>query len=119
MLITVPTIVLLNQWYDILTEHSNLPETAIGRLGGGWGDTLEGKSVLIAVNNSAVLKLIPNTEEQFKDNLMLIVDECHRLRGEFMRNVFGIPRAYCLGLSATTDVGITADETDPNEVEVK
>lgn len=117
VLITVPTIVLLNQWYDILTEHSNLPETAIGRLGGGWGDTLEGKSVLIAVNNSAVLKLIPNTGEQIKDNLMLIVDECHRLRGEFMRNVFEIPRAYCLGLSATPDVGIAADETDPNEGE--
>ena len=117
VLITVPTIVLLNQWYDILSGHSNLPETAIGRLGGGWNDTLEGKSVLIAVNNSAVLKLIPNTEEQFKDNLMLIVDECHRLRGEFMRNVFGIPRAYCLGLSATPDVGIAADETDSHEVE--
>ncbi|MBO4633401.1 MAG: DEAD/DEAH box helicase family protein, partial [Lentisphaeria bacterium] len=117
VLITVPTIVLLNQWYDILCCHSNLPENAIGRLGGGYSDTLDGKSILIAVNNSVVLKLLPNSNELAKENLMLIVDECHRLRGEVMRTVFDIPSRYSLGLSATPDTGIVIDEDDAGQEE--
>lgn len=40
VLIVVPTIVLLNQWYDVVLEHGNIPAQYIGRSGGGTMMTL-------------------------------------------------------------------------------
>ena len=36
LLVVVPTIVLMHQWYDAMLEHGNLPKEAIGRLGDGY-----------------------------------------------------------------------------------
>lgn len=38
MVVVVPTIVLMHQWYDELIARGNLPRSAIGRLGGGYKD---------------------------------------------------------------------------------
>jgi superfamily II DNA or RNA helicase len=40
--IVVPTVVLMHQWHDELLERGNLPSSAIGRLGGGYREGLEG-----------------------------------------------------------------------------
>src|SRR5439155_12638516 len=42
LVIVVPTIVLMHQWYDAIIEHGNLPPEAIGRLGGGYDENLGG-----------------------------------------------------------------------------
>lgn len=103
--IVVPTIVLMNQWYERLTERTNLPPHAVGRLGGGFKESLgEGRRILIAVLDTAQ-KQLPGMVERLAlgDKLLLIVDECHRAGAPVMRQVLSTPRAFPLGLSATPE----------------
>lgn len=103
--IVVPTIVLLNQWRDELTVRGNLPASAIGMMGGGESDSFgDNKSVLICVLNSAVKKLPADVQRAgVGDDLLLVVDECHRAGASEMKQVFATKRAYSLGLSATPE----------------
>ena len=103
VLIVVPTVVLLEQWVDVILKHSNLPPEAIGRLGGGYSDFLEDHSIVVGVCNS-VSAYADRFGDKYKDNLFFIADECHRYKGEVMRKIFEIKRKYSLGLSATPDV---------------
>lgn len=103
--VVVPTIVLMNQWYDSFSRYSNLSASVIGRLGGGYDDALLGeKRILIAVLNSAS-KLLGKrmSPVDIGEHLLLIVDECHRAGATQMSQVFQVPRAYSLGLSATPE----------------
>ena len=103
--IVVPTIVLMQQWYDALIEHSNLPPDAIGRLGGGNRDDFgKDRRILISVLASAS-KLLPDRGKtaNIGKHLLLIVDECHRAGAKKMSKVLEVPRAYSLGLSATPE----------------
>lgn len=115
MVVVVPTIVLMHQWYDELISRGNLPRSAIGRLGGGYKDDLSaGKRVLIAVLASAH-KLLPRMvrKERIGERLLLVADECHRLGAKEMSQVFETERAFSLGLSATPE----RDDDDPTEEE--
>lgn len=121
--IVVPTVVLLDQWCELLTEHSNLPLGAVGRLGGGHQDKFdESVRILVCVLNSAAAKL-PKLAGILTAPLLLIVDECHRAGATQMSDVFQTKRAYNLGLSATPEREVEAvdDEdavvvdTDPDE----
>lgn len=110
--IVVPTIVLLRQWFATLITHSTLPAEAIGRMGGGYGDTFgDGRRVLIAVLASAH-KLLPRAvaEGGIGDHLLLVVDECHRAGAPEQRAVLSTPRGYALGLSATPERSDDSDE---------
>jgi len=102
--IVVPTIVLMNQWYDELRERSNLPMETVGRLGGGCHDDLSTRRILICVLPSASQKLpgIVRKAKQ-KDHLLLVVDECHRAGAAEARKVLSTPRRWSLGLSATPE----------------
>lgn len=103
--VVVPTIVLMQQWYDALVEHSNLPPNTIGRLGGGNRDDFSNdRRILISVLASAS-KLLPDRGRaaNIGKHLLLIVDECHRAGAKKMSNVLNVPRAYSLGLSATPE----------------
>ena len=103
--IVVPTIVLMHQWYDEIIEKGNLPESAIGRLGGGYKDDFKGKHrILISVLASAQ-KELPKRVSKGKvgDKLLFIADECHRLGAKEMARVFNTQRKYNLGLSATPE----------------
>lgn len=103
--IVVPTIVLMNQWYDELWERSNLPLAMIGRLGGGYHDSFSTHCrILVSVLNSAYDKL-PHMAQTMglSDNLLLVMDECHRAGSTVMKQVFDTPRRYNLGLSATPE----------------
>jgi superfamily II DNA or RNA helicase len=116
--IVVPTIVLLNQWYDRITQHSNLPASAVGRLGGGFKDDLAGpRRILIAVLDSAQTKLPQLTcAAAVEGHLLLIVDECHHAGAPETRRVLSTPRAYSLGLSATPErLGEDEDGKDFDE----
>lgn len=103
--IVVPTIVLLDQWYDEIVVRSNLPHDSVGRLGGGYNDSFgERTRVLICVLNSASTKLANEVNQsEVGDSLLLIVDECHRAGAAEMQRVFRTKRAYSLGLSATPE----------------
>lgn len=113
VVVVVPTIVLMQQWYDELIAHGNLPHTAIGRLGGGFKDDFSGgRRVLIAVLASAY-KLLPGIvqRERIGKRLLLVADECHRHGAKEMSHVFQTEREFSLGLSATPE----RDDDEPGE----
>lgn len=103
--IVVPTIVLMNQWYDEIIKRSNLPAYLIGRLGGGFKEDFKsGKRILIAVLATAYKELPTIVDKcMISDKLLLIADECHRLGAKEMSKIFQTKRAYNLGLSATPE----------------
>lgn len=115
--IVVPTIVLMNQWFDEITNKGNLPFEAIGRLGGGYKeDFSKGRRILIAVLTSAS-KELPGIIERagIEQKLLFVADECHRLGSKEMSRVFQVKRAFNLGLSATPereDVAEPAEDTE-------
>jgi superfamily II DNA or RNA helicase len=121
--IVVPTIVLQDQWYDLLTGFGNLPASAIGLVGGSHRDSFDDdKRILVSVLNSAATKL-PKMSESLSHPLMLVVDECHRAGSAQMSAVFGTKRSFSLGLSATPereakdaeDLDIPEDSEIPEE----
>jgi superfamily II DNA or RNA helicase len=117
--IVVPTIVLMEQWYKTIAEHSDLPRDAIGRLGGGHKDELGGdRRILITVLASA-RKELPNLvrEAQVGEHLLLIADECHRVGAPEMSAVLSTGRAYSLGLSATPERNDSGDGEQSIDVE--
>jgi superfamily II DNA or RNA helicase len=103
--IVVPTVVLLNQWYEEIKEKSNLPEDTIGFLGAGYEDNFNEnqKRIIICVLKSAAKKLPNIVEEKLGSKLLLVVDECHHAGAPEMRKVFKVKRKYELGLSATPE----------------
>lgn len=109
--IVVPTIVLMDQWREELLTRSNLPAEAIALMGGTYDFRVtESTRILICVLNSAASKLARVVDQnQIGDNLLLIVDECHRAGAAQMQRVFQTKRTFSLGLSATPE-----RETDPD-----
>lgn len=102
--VVVPTIVLMEQWHDILTKLGGLPEKRVARMGGGYNDLLDQeKEILVAVLASASEKLKKATAGVSPDRLVLVVDECHRSGAEKMSRIFEMDRTYSLGLSATPE----------------
>ncbi len=105
VVIVVPTIVLMHQWYDTFLKHGNLPADAIGRLGGGYDDDFGNpRRVLITVLPSASAQLPKLVKEaNVEDHLMFVADECHRAGATQMSKVFKTKRRWSLGLSATPE----------------
>jgi superfamily II DNA or RNA helicase len=111
VVIVVPTIVLMHQWHETIRRRSNLPQEAIGRLGGGYADDFgEPRRVLIAVLSSA-RKALPDLVRRagISGHLLFVADECHRVGAPEMSAVLNTPRSYTLGLSATPERGDDAD----------
>lgn len=101
--IVVPTIVLLEQWYENLTQKLQVSPNEIGLKGGGYSDTFQKKKILIIVINSAIKGgFIEKETNGIKHNL-LIVDECHRAGAKEFRKIFKAKRDWELGLSATPE----------------
>lgn len=112
--VVAPTIVLMNQWYDEFIERGNLPPRAIGRLGGGYQDDFsQERRVLLCVLNSAQARLADIVARSgYGQQILLVIDECHRAGATVMSNVFETRRAYNLGLSATPERDDMADDED-------
>ena len=105
LVIIVPTIVLMHQWYDALLEHSNIPAEAIGRLGGGYDEDFSGgRRILISVLASASERLPKLVKDaNIDEHLMLVADECHRAGANEMSKVLRTKCRWSLGLSATPE----------------
>lgn len=112
--IVVPTIVLMNQWFEEFVSKGNLPMSAVGRLGGGYKDDFsKGKRIIIGVLASAS-KELPGIVDRagIGQKLLFVADECHHLGAKEMSRVFQTKRAFNLGLSATPE---REDATEPEE----
>ena len=110
--IVVPTIVLMDQWMEVLRTRSNLPESALARVGGGHSDDFDQtRRVMVAVLASARKELPAIVQRRgIGDHLLLIADECHRAGAPEMSAVLKTPRRYSLGLSATPERDDVAEE---------
>ena len=115
LVIVVPTIPLMDQWRDELNA-SNIPVSAIGLMGGGGRVEDPGAlRVLICVLNSA-RQLLPEfvRSSGWSEQMLLVVDECHRSNAEQARRIFECHPKYTLGLSATPETG-DGDDTLPSD----
>jgi len=114
--IVVPTIVLMNQWYEELEQRSNIPAWAIGRLGGGYDDNFSGgRRILISVLSSAYKMLPSLVNKEIGSHLLFIADECHRVGAKEMSKVLTVSRKSSLGLSATPEREDEEEETKETE----
>ena len=93
-LIQVPTIDLMLQWKEVLSEYF---ETPIGLLGGGSSDI---QKITVATYDSALNHI------SYQGNLfgLLVFDECHHLPGEqYQFTALGSIAPFRLGLTATPE----------------
>ncbi len=104
VVVVVPTIPLMLQWVDELRK-GNLPDSAIGLMGGGHELPLADQvRVLVCVLASARERLPKFVRDaDFSHRLLLIVDECHRANAEQAVRIFEAKPRYTLGLSATPE----------------
>lgn len=109
VLVLVPTLELLRQWYEKLLECA--PRAGVNRLGGGHRANFRSSDVIVATLNSARDRdLFPPRGEG-----LLIADECHRNGSERNKDSLDERFPRRLGLSATyarNDDG-NADWLDP------
>ena len=105
VVIVVPTIVLMHQWYDAILEHGNLSPEAIARLGGGYAEEfLPQTRILIVVLASASRQLAKLVKKAgIGEHVLLIADECHRTGAKEMSQIFKTEWRWSLGLSATPE----------------
>lgn len=99
VLIIVPTLALLDQWYLALSDDLKIPQSEVGLISGN-GRKWEGKAYLVAVINSARRVA---SELAAQRPTMLVVDECHRAGSERNAEVLLGSFAATLGLSATPE----------------
>lgn len=105
--VVVPTQALQDQWVEELLRQTDLRADEVGRIGGGRDDDWSDRRVLVAVLNSAAQKL-PELCRDREQELMLVVDECHRAGAPQWSRVLTTAAVARLGLSATPD----RDEVD-------
>jgi superfamily II DNA or RNA helicase len=96
ILIVVPSIALLDQWYEGLSQSFSSKEIALN----GGGEQIEDISKICISTIDSLKNLIDKVDPE---NTLLIVDECHKIgtekRGEMLTNNWHAT----LGLSATPE----------------
>jgi len=106
-LVVTPTIDLMNQWYDELTQGFAVP---IGLLGGGYYDL---QPLTVTTYDSAHLYV-----ERWGNRYGLVIfDECHHLPGpSYMNAAIGCIAPFRLGLTATPERADGLDSLLPDLV---
>ena len=96
ILIVVPSIALLDQWYEGMSQNFNTKDIALN----GGGERLEKVTKICITTIDSVKNIIDKIDAK---NTLLIVDECHKIgtekRGEMLTNNWHAT----LGLSATPE----------------
>lgn len=114
--VVVPTIPLMYQWRDEV-RLGNLPHSAIALMGGGEElPPLSRVRVLICVLNSARKQLPALVKKaDWRRRMLLVVDECHRSNATQARQIFRAEPTYTLGLSATPEQELEAEDLPTDE----
>jgi superfamily II DNA or RNA helicase len=95
VVVCVPTLVLLEQWYRELNKSGLL---RIGRVGGGRRDTFRNQDVLVGTIQSLSKS---NASLDFDSQFLLIADECHRDAAPTFQSALDKRYVRRLGLTAT------------------
>ena len=104
--VIVPSIELQQQWKrEIDRCFSGM---TVGRMGGGYSDTLKSCTILVAVVNKASTSQLGLSESEPG---LLIVDECHTIATKSFRHGLEEQFVARLGISATIERGDGAEET--------
>lgn len=111
VVVVVPTQALARQWADSITRYTTIARNQVGILGAGRRDSLDGKTALVAVLNTAARALPEITRTH--DPVLLIVDEAHRAGAPKYSKVLDSPARYRLGLSATPDREEIGEDGEP------
>jgi superfamily II DNA or RNA helicase len=99
-LVVVPTIDLMNQWYDLLLASF---QAEIGLMGGGYFE----KGAIVVTTYSSAFRFMERLGNQFG---LIIFDECHHLPGSVFRYAADMAIApFRLGLTATPERSDGAD----------
>ena len=104
LVVVVPSVPLMNQWYDEF-KNSNLPLSQIGLLSGKNKVTPDQNLKVIITVIQFACKNLPDVIKSlgWGDNLLMVVDECHRANARVFRRIFETKTKYTLGLSATPE----------------
>jgi superfamily II DNA or RNA helicase len=94
--IVVPTLALLDQWWEETANYFGLALDEVNIITGGR-HVREGTINLVVLNTAAKISQIK------RRGCFLIVDECHKAASEQYRAVLSIPNIASLGLSATPE----------------
>ena len=101
-LIVVPTIDLMNQWYDLLLSSF---QAEVGLIGGGYYEV----GALTVTTYASAFRFMERLGNQFG---LLIFDECHHLPSSIYRYAAEMAIApFRLGLTATPERADGADES--------
>lgn len=96
-LIVVPTVALLDQWWEEVAHFFDLPLDSIHVISGR-------KSMRTGTVNLAVLNTASKLESEGRAlPCFLVVDECHKAASEQFRAALDVPKLAALGLSATPE----------------
>jgi superfamily II DNA or RNA helicase len=96
--IVVPSQQLARQWAAALQEALELPDGAVGLRMSGHRASLQSHRFVVWVIDSARRALAADCKGQ---DVMLVVDECHRSGSAKNRRIYDAPTRFRLGLSAT------------------
>ena len=116
LVVVVPTIPLMYQWRDELRLGS-IPDSAIALMGGGEAlPPMSRVRVLVCVLNSARERLPALVKKaDWRRRMLLVVDECHRSNATQARRIFEARPTYTLGLSATPEQELEAENVPTDE----
>ena len=99
-LVVVPTIDLMNQWYDLLLSSF---DAEVGLIGGGFYEV----GALTVTTYASAFRFMERLGDRFG---LVIFDECHHLPGETFRYAADLSLApFRLGLTATLERGDGAE----------
>lgn len=97
VLVVIPTVALLDQWWEEAANYFNVPFEDIHVVSGARG--MKTGTINLAVLNTAAE--LPERGRSHK--CMLIVDECHKAASPLYKKVLNITTEASLGLSATPE----------------
>lgn len=97
VLIVVPTLALLDQWWEEAAAYFRVNLDDI--------NVLTSRSrISTGMINIGVLNTVAKLKKtQLHPRMMIVIDECHKAASEEFSAVLGFPAAASLGLSATPD----------------